>query len=338
MTDTAPTRTLFVPAAKEKLHARVAIDGPTGAGKTWTMLVWARILAGPTGKIGVIDTENRSAAYYAPDPRKPIPPRMNFWDPPFEFGHMAWGPPYDPVALARTIETAEKEVGEDGVVCVDSFTHFWNGEGGTLDVVDNAAAKVHGNTFAGWKVGTPVQRNLLDVIVHARCHVIVTMRSKMEWVIETNEKGKQVPRKIGMAPEQRAGIEYEFTVVADMDLDHRMAFTKTRCSDLDGAVIAPGRAHEPAKLFADWLGSGVERITTDEADALIARMNAIEESDRRAAIKTEFADRFGRPRDLLTDTLSTALDWLNGALGAAPTHEAPVVAGGDCLPPLDPEP
>lgn len=306
---------IFAPAMKERLKARVAIDGPTGSGKTYTALMWARILAGENGQVGVIDTENRSAAYYAPSPGQNVD-RLQFWDAPYVFGHMAWEPPYDPGKLARTIEAAASELGEDGVLVIDSLSHFWTGEGGTLDVVDNAAGR-SGNSFSGWKVGTPMQRNLIDTIVHAPCHVIVTMRSKMDWVIEQVERnGKtiNVPRKIGLAPEQRQGIEYEFTVVCDMDLEHRLAVTKSRCDVIADYVAHPGRAHEPAQLFATWLSSGVSKASPDIVSEITALIDSIEADDDRRALKVEFAMNFGKPSELFEHQANDALAWVRGKM------------------------
>lgn len=303
---------LFQPAVKEKLKARVAIDGPTGSGKTYTALMWARILAGDS-PVGVIDTENRSAAYYAPAPGTTVQ-RLNPWDAPYEFGHMPWSPPYDPNKLARTIEAAADELGENGVLVIDSLSHFWEGEGGTLDVVDGAGQRAQGNTFAGWKVGTPMQRNLVDTIIHAPFHVIVTMRSKMEWVIEQVEKNGRTfntPKKVGLAPVQRQGIEYEFTLVADMDLEHRLAVTKSRCNVVADVVAMPGRAHEPAQAFASWLSSGVERIAATAAQALVGRMDAVDDPEARRLLKTAFAEQWGRPSELMTDQLEAANTWLD---------------------------
>jgi hypothetical protein len=301
---------LFAPARKEQLHARVALDGPTGSGKTWTALQWARILAGPDGPIGVIDTENRSAAYYAPPPGD-TPTRVHWWEPPYVFGHMPWTPPYDPAKLARTVEAAATELGPTGVLVIDSLTHFWFGEGGTLDIVEKAAAKSHGNKFAGWKSGTPIQRNMLDTIIHAPCHVIVTMRSKMEYVLQTNEKtGKQEPVKVGMAPEQRAGVEYEFTVVADKDLEHRLFVSKSRCDQIADAVAEPGRAHEPAQRFAAWLSSGVERVDDATAQEWTKAMNDIRDDADRQSIKAAFVARFGRPNEVTVDRVADVVGWL----------------------------
>ena len=50
-------------------------------------------------------------------------------------------------------------------------------------------------------------------------------------------------------------MEYEFDIVADMDLEHNFIVSKTRCRALDGAIInKPGV--ELAKTILDWLTDG----------------------------------------------------------------------------------
>lgn len=298
-------------AVKERLKARVAIDGPTGSGKTWTALQWATILA-DGAPIGCIDTENRSAAYYAPTPGVEVK-RLNAWDPPYTFRHLKVAAPYDPRVLGRMIDAAEDDLGEDGVLVIDSLTHYWNGEGGTMDIVDDAASRAHGNGFAGWKEGTPAQRFMLDKIIHAPYHVIVTMRSKMEYVMEEQTRGGKkisVPKRVGMAPEQRPGVEYEFTVVADMDLEHRLVVSKSRC-DLVADLVAPkGRSADVAKTFAEWLGSGVQRIGLGDAQEMVDALNGITDAAVRRATKESFAALFGNPAEMLTDKLAEAKAWV----------------------------
>ena len=52
------------------------------------------------------------------------------------------------------------------------------------------------------------------------CHVIVTLRSKTEYVQEKDEKtGKTRVKKLGLAPVQRDDFEYEFMLVMDCDKD-----------------------------------------------------------------------------------------------------------------------
>ena len=48
----------------------------------------------------------------------------------------------------------------------------------------------------------------------------VTMRVKTEWLTEKDEKtGRMIPRKVGLAPVMRDGVEYEFDVCGDLDTE-----------------------------------------------------------------------------------------------------------------------
>lgn len=223
-------------AVKFEIPARVAIAGPSGSGKTWTGLEVASELG---GKVLVIDTERRSASLYADH---------------FDFEVINWEPPYDPRELARTI--AEVAPTYD-VVVIDSGSHFWMGEGGTLAMVDEAKAKSRShNSFDAWRVGTPAQNGMVDAMLAAPCHVIFTMRSKTEYVQERDRENKTVIRKVGMAPIQRDGIEFEFTVTVDLDHDHHAIVSKTRCPDLADKVYQPGESRKWASVLREWLASG----------------------------------------------------------------------------------
>lgn len=96
------------------------------------------------------------------------------------------------------------------------------GKNGALELVHQAALRSKsGNKFTAWREVTPLHNALVDAMVQANLHLIVTMRAKTEHIIETDDRGRQVPRKIGVAPIQRDGLEFEFDVVADMD-PHRL--------------------------------------------------------------------------------------------------------------------
>ena len=64
-----------------------------------------------------------------------------------------------------------------------------------------------------------------------------------------------------MAPIQRDGMEYEFDVVGDMDLDHNLLISKSRCSALADAVISkPGaKVAETLRVAERWCGRAEAR-------------------------------------------------------------------------------
>lgn len=231
----------FTKATRKQRKLRMALIGPTGSGKTYSALMLARGVVGPTGRIAVIDTENYSASLYADAADFDVLNLTNF----------------GPADYVDAIEQAEK-AGYDAVV-IDSLSHAWIGIGGALDQVDKAQAKSEAagrtaNSFTAWRNITPQHNKMVDKLVRANLHIIVTMRVKMEFVQEKDERGKTIVRKVGLQPVQRDGLEYEFDIVGDM-AEAVLSVTKTRCSIFHDAIITKPGQKEGAKL-ADWLNSG----------------------------------------------------------------------------------
>lgn len=228
----------FKKASKAQARLRMAIVGPSGGGKTYTALAIASALG---KRVAVLDTERGSASKYA-----------DLFS--FDVAELA---SFSPVSYVEGIQAAAR-AGFD-VLVIDSFSHAWMGKDGALEQVDNAAKRSSsGNKYAAWREVTPMHNALIDAILQSPMHVIVTMRTKTEYVLETNERGKQVPRKIGTQPIQRDGVEYEFDVVADVEQEHHdLIIGKTRCSALDGKVFR-GAGADVAKILSDWLTDGTE--------------------------------------------------------------------------------
>jgi hypothetical protein len=227
----------FKPATKKQARLRMALIGPSGSGKTYTALT----LAVAFGKVAVIDTERGSASKYADK---------------FTFDVLELAN-YDPREYVKAIGEAAR-AGYD-VLVIDSLSHAWNASGGVLELVDKAVARSQSkNSFTAWRDVTPLHNQLVDAMLTAPLHIIVTMRAKTEYVLEQVERnGRRVtePRKIGMAPVQRDGIEYEFDVVGDMDLENTFIVSKTRCSTLaGGAFNRPG--DDLAGVLKAWLTDG----------------------------------------------------------------------------------
>ena len=224
----------FRKAIKRDAKLRLAVCGPSGSGKTYTLLKLATELGGP---IAVVDTERGSASKYADI---------------FEFDVMELGS-YDPRNLIAIIDTAVSSGYQ--VLCIDSLSHFWIGKDGELDQVDRAARRMQTpNSFAAWKQVTPIHNALVDKIISAPLHVLVSLRSKTEWVLERDDKtGKTAPRKVGLAPVMRDGIEYEFDVCGEMDQENTLVITKSRCPRLAGGVF-PQPGKELADVLKEWLG------------------------------------------------------------------------------------
>lgn len=102
-----------------------------------------------------------------------------------------------------------------------------------------------------------MHNDLVDALVRCKAHLVATMRAKTEYVLEDDGRGKKVPRKVGMAPIQRDGMEYEFDIVADMDQEHNFIVSKTRYSGLDNAVLNKPGVDLGERIRA-WLEEGVD--------------------------------------------------------------------------------
>jgi hypothetical protein len=220
----------FKPAERSQVFLKIALTGASGSGKTYSALELAQ---GIGKRIAVIDTENRSASLYADR---------------FKFETDTIEQPYTIDKYLGKIREAI-EAGFD-VVIVDSLSHAWAAEGGILD----RKAKMDergGNSFANWNKLTPEQERLKAAILNAKIHMICTMRSKQEYVLEENDRGKQVPKKLGMAPIQRDDLVYEFTTVFDVGPDHVAVTSKDRTGLFDAFMQKLNKSHGKAML--DWL-------------------------------------------------------------------------------------
>ena len=267
----------FQPATRQKLKLRMAIDGPSGAGKTVTALRCAQSLG---QRVAVIDTESGSARKYVGE---------DFGEGPFVFDVLELTS-FSPSEYTSAIDEAGR-LGYE-VILVDSLSHAWEGRDGALETVDK---KGRGS---GWKDVTPMHRRMIEAILNSPAHVICTMRSKTEYVYETNDKGKVEPRKVGMAPVQRPGMEYEFDVYGSMDWSHIMTITKSRCRSIDGLIVAKPGGSFMGPVRA-WLENGTPAETKvvtprigDEQLAEVARLlNELGWSLDK--IKQDFPKRYG---------------------------------------------
>jgi hypothetical protein len=230
----------FRPATKAGRKARLSIQGMSGSGKTWTGLSICHGLS-EGRKFAVIDTEKGAASLYAGIGG-------------IQFDAVSMDR-YDPRDLVRVLDAAAKA--GYPTVFVDSLSHFWKGTDGTLDQVEKASSRYGGNKFAGWKDGTPIQNDMVAAILDYPGHVVCSMRSYTEWVLDNGK-----PQRVGMRPEQRKGIEYEFDVAVAMDLDNTLEVLKSRCPSLNRQVIKrPQGARDIAGPLLSWLSTNPQPET-----------------------------------------------------------------------------
>jgi hypothetical protein len=215
---------MFKKATKTQSRLRLAMSGASGSGKTYSSLAIAQHLG---QSIAVIDTERGSASKYA-----------DLFT--FDVCELTEFHPGRYVEAIRAADAAGYEV-----IVIDSLSHAWFAE---LDMAQ-------GN-FSNWSKIRPLERALIDAMLGSRAHIIGTMRSKTEWVMtpSKNKRGEDTlqPTKVGMAPMQASGIEYEFDIAGEINLDHLLTISKSRCSTLSNTThLNPGR--DLAELMMMWL-------------------------------------------------------------------------------------
>jgi hypothetical protein len=220
----------FKKATKKQAKLRAAIFGPAGAGKTFTAL---SVASGLGKKVAVIDTERGSASKYAD-----------------RFG-------FDVCELVgRSIDDYVKAIkgsSEYDVLIIDSLTHAWQEL--LTEVEKLAKAKYRGNTWSAWSEGTPRQRSLVDAMLCAPCHIIATMRTKTEWKVGENSRGKTTIDRVGLAPEQGKGIEYEFDLLMEISQEHIGHIIKDRTGKFQDMLIEKPNAEFGGQLKS-WLDGG----------------------------------------------------------------------------------
>lgn len=238
---------MFKKAQRIQSKLKIGISGPSGSGKTYSAL---RLASGIGKKIAVLDSERGSASLYSDR---------------FDFDVVEITPPFTPQKYVDVMRAAYQQ-GYD-VLIIDSVSHAWAGEGGLLNQKEQLDAR-GGNSFANWAKMTPKQEKFVSAIVQCPIHIICTMRSKQDYS-QTNEGGKVKIQKVGLAPVQREGFEYELTTVFDVAMNHEAETSKDRTGLFVDKIATI--TEDTGKAFMQWLNAGVklEPKTSPERSSLI---------------------------------------------------------------------
>lgn len=196
-------------AKREKIHAKIALMGASGSGKTYSAL---RIAKGmleklkelgleQNGRIALINTEQGRGLYYANE---------------FDYDIVDLVAPYTPEAYIETILEIVKL--EYPILIIDSTSHEWD------EVL--AIQSRMGGKYQDWARVTPRHDKFIEAIANTPIHVIATMRGKDQYTMDENQQGKTTVRKLGVGAKQREGFEYEFTATFLLDQADNLAVAK----------------------------------------------------------------------------------------------------------------
>lgn len=282
----------FIKASKQMAKAKIAMIGPSGSGKTFSALRMARGLT-QNGRVGVVDSENNSASLYSD--------KFDGW----EYMVLPVSPPYTARKYLDAIALAVRE--NLDCLIIDSLTHVWAGEGGLLQQKEAMDSRAGSNSFANWQHITKVHEALKSQILYSPIHLIATMRSKQEYVLETNDRGKSVPKKVGLKPIQRDDLEYEFTCVFDIGMDHQYVVSKDRTDLFDGMVSKV--TEQTGADIRGWLVTRVppppaqDEAVPEQIKQQIAQSVAIPESSRTGGPTTAMATQAPRSEPMSAEDM-----------------------------------
>ncbi len=238
-------------ASRKKAKIKMCLNGPSGSGKTYSSLLIAHGLCNDWSKIAVIDSENHSSELYS---------HLG------SYNVLQLSAPYTPEKYIQAIEAC----GQAGmqVIIIDSISHEW-------EYVLEAHALLPGNnSFTNWqKIGLRHKR-FIQAILSSKAHVIVTTRTKQDYVL--NERnGKMIPEKVGLKAVQREGLDFEFTLVFDLNMKNHAIASKDRTGLFSGQPEQK-LTIETGKSIYNWCNAGID-ITPNDITSTINSCTTIDE-------------------------------------------------------------
>ncbi|MGH1385117.1 AAA family ATPase [Kordia sp.] len=228
-------------AKRHQVKLKLGLSGASGFGKSYSALLLAYGITNDWSKIAVIDTENGSASLYSHLGNYNVLPLIQ---------------PFSPERYIKAIKTCENADNIE-VIIIDSITHEWNGKGGCLQIHEQL-----GGRFQDWAKLTPRHQAFLDAILNSKCHVITTVRKKMDYSMDKDSSGKTKVIKHGLKDITREGYSYELTVDFELINDNHLAkASKDRTGLFTNKPEFVINASTGKKLLA-WCNEGIsiERI------------------------------------------------------------------------------
>lgn len=218
---------------RKRAKIKMALQGSAGSGKTYSSLLLAQGLTNKDlSKVAIIDTENGSADLYA---------HLG------QYNVLTLEPPFTPEKYIQAIDVCLRA--EMEVIILDSISQVW-------DELLDFHSKLPGNSFTNWNKVTPRQKAFMDKILQSPAHIIATMRTKQDYVLQQKD-GKFIPEKVGLKAIQRDGVDYEFTIVFDIDIKHFASASKDRTNLFTGKPEFTINTSTGKKIL-DWCNSGLD--------------------------------------------------------------------------------
>lgn len=157
-------------ATRQTVKPLIGFYGKSGSGKSMSALLVARGLAGPTGRVTLIDSEGGRGSLFADI----IPGGYQVID---------IEPPFSPTRYQEAFEMAEAQ---SDVVIVDSLSHEHAGEGGILDMQEAELQRMAGDDWkkreackmASWIKPKQAHKKFIQRLLRGRCALICCLRGE----------------------------------------------------------------------------------------------------------------------------------------------------------------
>jgi hypothetical protein len=271
-------------AERKNVKIKLGLQGSSGSGKTMSALLLAYGLTNDWSKIAIIDTENHSAELYS---------HLG------AYNVLNLEPPFSPERYKEAIEVCKKAQME--VIIIDSISMEW-------DYVLEQHSQLAGNSYTNWSKFTPRHHSFVQSILQANAHVICTLRAKQDYVL--NEKnGKFVPEKVGLKSIQRDGLDYELTIVFEIDIKHNAVATKDRTELFSGKTEFKISA-ETGKEISEWCKKGI--LIEPDYQPFIDACETVDELrdlylNSTEEIQSKYRNQFNQKKYLLQVPISNSL-------------------------------
>lgn len=185
----------FHKAVRKASPMLLGVSGVSGSGKTLTALLLAAGIAGPNGKVGMVDTENGRGVMYADD-------SLVMAALPGGYDIIQLDPLYSPERYVEAIEAAEKA--GINVLVIDSTTHEWEGLGGCAEIAEKN--KLRG--MPNWAMAKREHKRFMNRCLSSKMHIIFCLRAREQTkIVKIDGKETFVPQGIQAICEKNTTFE-----------------------------------------------------------------------------------------------------------------------------------
>ncbi|HDY67908.1 MAG TPA: AAA family ATPase [Candidatus Scalindua sp.] len=202
----------IIPATRKGITPLIALYSESGCGKTFSSLLMARGMAGPEGKIVMIETEGGRGELYADIPEIGGYDVLKLED------------PFSPQKYIKALSMIQEAGACVGIL--DSGSHEWEGIGGILDMATENEARSGKPGLHNWKKPKFEHAKFIQALTKIKIPLIVCLRAKFK-TRQIKVKGKtQIVKDDHTSPIQAEDFIFEATCHGEITPDHKLRLTK----------------------------------------------------------------------------------------------------------------